>query len=48
MHCLCIHQPIGNMAGEIRKGIQPIGKGNQAAHPLAGFENSNEIQKLDE
>ena len=31
---------------EIRIGIPPIGKRNQSDDTLTGFENSNEIQKL--
>jgi len=41
-------QPIGKRPQKIRERILAIGKRNQTADTLAVFENSNEIQKLDE
>jgi len=43
-----IHQQIGKKELKICKGNQPMGKGDKSADTLACFENSNEIQKLDE
>ena len=39
-------QPIGKRPQKIREKIQPIEKRNQSDDALAGFEHSNEIQKL--